>query len=287
MRDWEKKRNDEVSEHVLVTHIVCLLLFLMIVFIYFDLPLGPIPINSPSVSIIMVTFCLFTVLYISRNILSKIPILSQARIEEVLLLVILFPLTFAFVWYSKDFMVAKMLIIVPVIITTTAFGKLPGLGAAALSSTLLFLIDYKLFPTCPPDIFQSSLIVSSIAIILAWLVGGLLKAERETQRDLIKLADYEQLTGLYNHRYLHEKLTLSIQDAVIKKTPLSLALLDIDQFKFFVACFLVSIDVNVIGTIIRYQSNVFLAFKFEYAHDFTFHFLSVIKFKCQVICVFF
>ena len=233
MRNWEKKRKDDISEHVLVTHIVCLLIFLMITFIYFDLQIAPATNNITQISLLMIVFCLSTILYISRYLLSKIPALSHVKIEEILLLVIIFPLSLAFIWYSGDFFGAKVLIIIPVIIAATAFGKIAGLGAALLASLLIFVIDYSLFPQLPADIFQASLIVSSVSMILAWLVGGLLEAERKTQQDLIELADYDQLTGLYNHRYLQENIEISLQESESSNTPLSLALIDIDQFKYY------------------------------------------------------
>ena len=138
MRNWEKKRTEEISEHVLVTHIVCLLIFLLILFIYFDLPyfldrpLLPLNERVATISILMVAFCLFTVLYISRYLLSKINILSQARIEEILLLIIIFPSTFAFIWFSGGFLAAKVLIIIPVIIAVTAFGKKNWIGSSTI-----------------------------------------------------------------------------------------------------------------------------------------------------------
>jgi diguanylate cyclase (GGDEF)-like protein/putative nucleotidyltransferase with HDIG domain len=237
MRNWEKKRIEDISEHVLVTHIICLLIFLMIAFIHLNLQIEPTTSNIVQISLLMVIFCLFTVLYISRYLLSKIPLLSQARIEEALLLAIVLPLTLAFLWYSGDFVGAKVLIVVPVIIATTAFGKTAGVGAALLASALMFFIDYKIFLHWPADVFQASLIVSSVAVILAWLVGGLMEVERKTQQDLLELADYDQLTGLYNHRYLQEKIALSLQKSVKSGTPLSLVLLDIDQFKYYNTCY--------------------------------------------------
>ena len=240
MRNWEKKRTEEISEHVLVTHIVCLLIFLLILFIYFDLPyfldrpLLPLNERVATISILMVAFCLFTVLYISRYLLSKINILSQARIEEILLLIIIFPSTFAFIWFSGGFFASKVLIIIPVIFAVTAFGKKKiGLGAALLASALMYVIDFQIFSSWPRDVFQASLVVSSAAFILAWLAGGLLEVERNTQQELIKLADYDQLTGLYNHRYLQDRLAVSLQESVKNDPPLTLAMIDIDQFKYF------------------------------------------------------
>lgn len=105
------------------------------------------------------------------------------------------------------------------IIATTAFGKTAGVGAALLASALMLFIDYRIFLHWPADVFQASLIVSSVAVILAWLVGGLMEVERKTQQDLLELADYDQLTGLYNHRYLQEKIALSLQKSVKSGTP--------------------------------------------------------------------
>lgn len=233
MRNWEKKRRDDISEHVLVTHIACLMIFLMISFIYFDLQIAPTTSNIAQISWLMIVFCLATVLYISRYLFSKIPALSHVKIEEILLLIIILPLSLAFIWYSGDFVGAKVLIIIPVIIAATAFGKIIGVGAALLASLLMFFIDYRLFPELPTDVFQASLTVAAVAIILAWLVGGLLEAERKTQQDLIELADYDQLTGLYNHRYLQESIEISLQESEKNNSPLSIALLDIDQFKYY------------------------------------------------------
>jgi diguanylate cyclase (GGDEF)-like protein/putative nucleotidyltransferase with HDIG domain len=81
--------------------------------------------------------------------------------------------------------------------------------------------------------FQTDLIVSSVAVFAAWVVGGLMEIEKKTQRELIKLADYDHLTGLYNHRYLQERLTLSLKEAAAKNFPVALVLFDIDQFRYY------------------------------------------------------
>lgn len=45
------------------------------------------------------------------------------------------------------------------------------------------------------------------------------------------MAVRDELTGLYNHRYLHERLDQELSEAVRHRRPLSLLLLDIDRFK--------------------------------------------------------
>jgi diguanylate cyclase (GGDEF)-like protein len=50
----------------------------------------------------------------------------------------------------------------------------------------------------------------------------------ETARDL---ADRDPLTGFFNHRYLHERLSEEVVRAVRTRRPLSVVMLDLDDFK--------------------------------------------------------
>lgn len=234
MRDWEKRRASEISEYILVTHVVCLLIFLMIILSFYNLPIGSIKGNYPvNLSFIIVIFFAFIVIYVIRNVLPRI-FDSNTRTDEVLLLIIVFPLSFIYLWHSHDFIGAKLLIIVPVIIAATTFGKNTGSLVAFMAGALLFALDYKLSgDQMSAAAFQTNLILTSVIVLLAWLVGGLMEVERKTQQDLIRLADFDQLTGLYNHRFLQERLMLSLQEASSTGSQLTLVLLDINQLKYF------------------------------------------------------
>jgi len=50
-------------------------------------------------------------------------------------------------------------------------------------------------------------------------------------QDARELADRDQLTGFFNHRYLHERLGEEIVRAQRSKTPLALLMIDLDDFK--------------------------------------------------------
>ena len=50
----------------------------------------------------------------------------------------------------------------------------------------------------------------------------------ETARNL---ADRDPLTGFFNHRYLHERLAEEVVRAVRTRRPLSVVMLDLDDFK--------------------------------------------------------
>lgn len=61
-------------------------------------------------------------------------------------------------------------------------------------------------------------------------VNALLKTT-EVKKNLIKTAICDELTGLYNRKYLHNRLEAEISRAKRYNTPLSCLLLDIDYFK--------------------------------------------------------
>jgi diguanylate cyclase (GGDEF)-like protein/putative nucleotidyltransferase with HDIG domain len=237
MRDWEARRANEISENILVTYIISLLIFIMILFSFYTFPFLFSERISYYVEIVLFFFCAGTIIYVARKVLAKFTFMDQPRIDEILLLAITLPIAFAFIWYSKGFVSAKILIIIPAIITAIAFGKLIGIGEAVLTSSLLFLIDYLLHGSVPGEALQANLIIAGITMLMAWLVGGLIEVERGTQRELLKLADYDTLSSLINYRYFQERLAVSLEQAAADKSPLSLALLDIDQFKYFNAVY--------------------------------------------------
>lgn len=237
MRDWEARRANEISENILVAHIVSLLIFVMILFSFYSTPFLLSDRISYLFSIVLFLFCAVTILYVARKLLARFTFMDQPRIDEVLLLAITLPVTFAFLWYSEGFVSAKILVIVPAIITAIAFGKVIGIGEAALTCSLLFLIDYLLHGGVPSEALQANLIIAGITVLMAWLVGGLIEVERGTQRELARLADYDTLSGLINYRYFQERLAASLRQADADKSTLSLALLDIDQFKYFNAVY--------------------------------------------------
>ncbi|RPF49651.1 diguanylate cyclase (GGDEF)-like protein/putative nucleotidyltransferase with HDIG domain [Thermodesulfitimonas autotrophica] len=233
MREWEKKRSEELSEHVLVTHIVSLLVFFAIITSFYNFKLGVDFSQCLKVNLLMSFFAVCIAVYILRKLIPRAIPLTQTRTDELLLLAFVLPLTFGFLWYSKSFFSTKLLIMIPVIIAATAFGRYGGIGTALFAGALLFLLDYRVLHALPEKTFQTDLIVSSVAVFAAWVVGGLMEIEKKTQRELIKLADYDHLTGLYNHRYLQERLTLSLKEAAAKNFPVALVLFDIDQFRYY------------------------------------------------------
>ncbi|MEW6173293.1 MAG: hypothetical protein AB1510_09560, partial [Bacillota bacterium] len=175
MREWEEKRAEELAEYILVTQIVSLLLFLMIMASFFNVKLGS---NLKDIFRLypfwlLLAFCVS--FYIFRQHFSRTAFFGANKIDEILLVVITLSLTFGFLWYSKDFFAAKILIIIPAIIAATAFGRYVGIGVAVISGALLFLFDYEMMRALPDRVFQTDLIISSVAVFSAWIMGGLME----------------------------------------------------------------------------------------------------------------
>src|SRR5690606_21785315 len=55
----------------------------------------------------------------------------------------------------------------------------------------------------------------------------------EANSRLAQLAVTDGLTGLYNHRHLHERLTLEVERSARNGLPLSILMIDVDHFKHY------------------------------------------------------
>jgi diguanylate cyclase (GGDEF)-like protein len=228
---WFRKRAEETSEIVLVAHVLSLLVLLMALASFYNVPLGKGFHPQPSIVVFLLLAGAGT--YLGRKLLMQIPSLSQPRLDEALLLAVLFPASLALLWYSGGFFAAKVVFIIPATVAAVAFGSRVGMGVAALVGTLLFFLDHRLYGGLPELAFQTSVIVGGVTLVLTWLVGRLMEVERRSQAELLRLADYDQLTGLYNHRCCLEKLAQLVEEAGGKNLSLSLVLLDVDQFRLY------------------------------------------------------
>ena len=61
---------------------------------------------------------------------------------------------------------------------------------------------------------------------------------------------------------------------------------DVHKFKFVFADFFIAVDINVVGVIVRYKSDILFTVIFKHSHNLTFNFYSVIKLKSDKISLF-
>jgi len=223
------KRKEEITEHVLVSHITSVLVvFLAIIALNVNFKLGQAVTGTLYYGTIVLFLLVAVIPYLSKKFG------SQPWTGEALLLTVLFPLILALIYLTKGFDGSKVLLFVPVVIAASSYGKRTGVLSALIAIMAIFILDLRQFSTYAiSPAFQIDLIYTGILITIAWLIGGLTDIERRTQVQLLSLANTDTLTGFINHRHFYEKLTEQLKIARLESKPLSLIMTDINYFKFF------------------------------------------------------
>ncbi|MGL5347319.1 MAG: bifunctional diguanylate cyclase/phosphohydrolase [Peptostreptococcaceae bacterium] len=144
----------------------------------------------------------------------------------------------------------KLLSLFIVLIGAIQFGKYDSLVIAAVCTIIIITIDFFIsssnrdilltyFEAKPQDkyilslFFEKDLILISGLFVTAFILGLYVDTERQHTKELKDLANIDELTGLYNHRYFQEFLQQSMYNADVNNTSVSLLFMDIDYFKNF------------------------------------------------------
>jgi len=152
-------------------------------------------------------------------------------IELIFFLVVFSLLIFITGAYNSQY---KFIYLFIIIICTIQFGKYFGLSIALLCSGIVLTIDYIVFSGSSVNkYFQTDLVLAGVFILTSWLIGYYVESEKSYRLYLTNLANKDELTGLYNHRYFHESIGHSFNMAKELGKPLSLILIDIDYFKYY------------------------------------------------------
>ena len=129
---------------------------------------------------------------------------------------------------------AKLLFLFVIITSSIQFGIRFGIVIASMSSAIILLMDLIFIPYSTINItFQNDLILVGVFILTAWLLGYYEKIEREHRERMTYLAIIDGLTDVHNHRFFQESLKIHINRAQSMNYPVSLALIDIDCFKYY------------------------------------------------------
>lgn len=128
----------------------------------------------------------------------------------------------------------KILFIFLIVSTTLEFGMKTGIASAAFSSLILFFIDLLFSPQAVVNnFFENDILLAGVFVVTAWAVGFYSKTQDEFITDLKRMINIDGLTGLYDHRYFHEQLHEYFDKAKKEDLPLSLLLMDVDNFKLY------------------------------------------------------
>lgn len=170
---------------------------------------------------------------LKSNMLTRI---QPPKITWVDLAYLNFPLliaSFILFMFGKGLAFVETILLLPILIAASIMGKKTGLVMSTVCS--LILIFYQISTGLDKSTIktlESCLILISIMYVTGWFVGCLTDLETENRKYLVKLANTDMLTGLYNHRYFQEKLKRYFENAPEENT-LSLIIIDIDYFKHY------------------------------------------------------
>jgi diguanylate cyclase (GGDEF)-like protein len=115
-------------------------------------------------------------------------------------------------------------------------------GAVLIASLLLgAALLHQSDPTSGPAVYQfATIVVGGVAFIVlstlarlshAGIIERSLTAVRDLSEQLKQVAERDPLTGLYNLRAFHERLSSDLESAQTRGEPLSLVVADLDNFK--------------------------------------------------------
>ncbi len=234
--NFEKERQRELYEYTTTAHMLCLLIFVIAIIISgFEIFPEEYLYSYLNVGLFVLLCSMGAIIVLLYN--TRISLLPRdpKLIHWIDLAYIGFPLTVASLTLfctGRNLPYSESILLLPVFITASIMGKIPGLIMATICSAILILYEMTVMPGVEflPAV-ESGLILISLMYVVGWFIGGLTNLEAKSREYLIEIANTDILTGLYNHRYFQEMLRDCFSKEVSTDNPLSLLLMDIDYFK--------------------------------------------------------
>ncbi len=234
MLSFENDRRKKVREIVLVVKLISLF-FCAIVF------LGSKGIKSTedlytqfsSITLSIVCIILFLIYHVwgvtSQKVSYNFSIKIKDIFESIFFIVLFSTLIVLTDGYTSQY---KILYLFIIITSTIQFGRTYGLVISSICSGIVLVLDLLVAPVeIINTYFQTDIILAGIFVLTAWLLGYYVATEKNYRKQLIDLANKDELTGLFNHRYFQEEIENRIYEAENLGEPVSLLFIDIDYFK--------------------------------------------------------
>lgn len=127
----------------------------------------------------------------------------------------------------------KFLYLFIIIVNTIQYGFNIGITTSIISAAAVLIIDILGYKTGVNKYFEADLVLSGVFVIMAWLLGYYVKLENQHRENALHLANIDELTGVYNHRYFQNSLSEHILESDKSKNVLGLLFIDIDHFKYY------------------------------------------------------
>lgn len=235
MRNFEEKRNKKIFEIVVILKIIYIISSAIgIGSVYFENDVYDI-VKINLIIVIMVSIAFMYFLWLISRYEGNIDInINFIDIIETIILTIIF--ITVILCTGKNSSGYKLLSIFIVLISSIQFGKSYGLIVSIIQSISIICINITTTNWNKDAIsvyFHNDLVLSAALIVTALIIGMYVDTEKEHTKELKELANKDELTGLFNHRYFQDYLTKSIEDAERNDKEISLLFMDIDHFKIY------------------------------------------------------
>lgn len=234
MRHYQEKRDKRISEIVSITKLLSLLFSGIIFFSVYGEKYGIYFITNEIVHPILLCVLAMSILvlvYKAWMVSNESPeTLSSKTVMETILFIIIF---FALILFSGAHKSQYKIIFLFIIVTSTIqFGKKYGISIATICGTSILIMDLIFAPrNITNTYFEADLVLCGVFILTAWLLGDYVEIEAKYRRQIISMANKDELTGVDNHRFFQQSITQEIENSKKFQQPTSLLFIDIDYFK--------------------------------------------------------
>ncbi len=233
MSFFQNRRNNIYSS-IFITHLACMFILLGSIFKSFNLTETDGYIFAKYISFFTLLFLIeSTIIYYSKKHNFH---LKKQYLTFLNIVFISFPLAASIIVLiiSKEYAYdVKAVLLIPVLIAGSLMGKKMAYILPLINTGIILFYDsYRLGAFDFVFIIESNLVIISLMFLFGWFSGAISDLERESREELTSLVVTDNLTELFNHRYLHEQLRVLFKEASVEN-PLSLIMIDIDDFKHY------------------------------------------------------
>ncbi|AKL94662.1 GGDEF/HD domain containing protein [Clostridium aceticum] len=239
MKNYELKRSRKIYEVVSITKLLSILLCGVIFFSTYGTKVtSQLELKNNYIDIRVVCFfCIaaLVLMYTNWRISSQDSKESCFLKKGVIITEIgLFILAFSVLIYISGAYASryKTIFLFIIITSTIELGKKWGVASASICSGIILTMDIIFKPININNIyFESDLVLSGLFILTAWLLGDYVEIEKKHREQLTNIANIDELTSVYNHRFFQQSMTYEIEKGQQLCKPVSLLFIDIDYFK--------------------------------------------------------
>lgn len=236
-QEYDNKRYENVFKLIIILKIMYIVLALISTFSTIKSTSFQVKDNIYMISAIACIIAIMMNYYLSwSSNYSKDRVYEKSKtrdyIESFVLMIIFVLVISATGLQTSDY---KILSILAVIIGAIQFGQKYSVGVSICYSSIIMAIDL-LFnkPSAEASVIylEKDIVLTAVLFIISIVLGMYVDTERQYFKELKKVANMDELTGIHNHRYFQDALTRLIEECN-DNTEVSLLFMDIDYFKHY------------------------------------------------------